>query len=918
MRKVVSCLLALAAILLSAAEFTDAEWAAMRREMLAKPRRVILDNDGCDALNFPADKEITLENFYGQMMTPMLGCEFDVLLYCPNTTGFAVTSKTKTGHRRLKSPDDKNLRNITRDLEEKFGADPATLAQRFAREHGFEFVMSMRGNDDHDAYYPAAMSEFKEKHPELLVGGKEASRRPRVGSWTAYDFALKEVRDLFKTMVCEWFDEYDLDGFSIDFQRGSVYFKSVAQGGEASREEMELMTQMLREIRAYAETVARRRGRPMYYMFRAPDSAEVCRHMGLDIETWMREGLFDYYAAGGDMGHFTPYADSVALAHKYGLKCLISQDISWLMEPSGLFTRNTDARFSGDFAAAAAAGADGIYMFNMIYAMGFFPLVRRNPAEFREVNKRYFVTLQRPRSLFPGQPAPGQGGFLPALYDQYPLHLTDDEPHDYLLEIGDDFGALPQGEPRPSATLALKTAAAAKEAVAVAVNGHAAAFASQKGDVALFDVPLEALKPGQNTLTITAKTVFKPEERLILSGKEILEGTNQPPWRRLFPGSGAAGAEAIVDGAYRLKSTEKGPVNLMYPLSGIAGQAVQVRVEAKVEADSAVGAATLRVANGRYVEVLDLLPDRVRLRYSAHQAAVDATVFHEYRLTISREGKVELLLDGRPLLEGRLSPNATDPKLQLKGYHFDMPGMHDSSILIGGLDIGAAGASHWRNLRLLGGAASVEDAVLNVTFPPKPTAALKAVLERSELPYVYRQECADGVFKETDGVKRAYPVPLKAAEGLPGVAFDHDVGEYSAVQLEDFPPLREARRFMVAEWKVTCTKPPRKEGDFNFQAVLRPLSLKTAGRQWNFSVRSAEGTVTTPFGTCGVPDGAQILKAVIDCQTGDALLLADGQVLSGGKAAEQPADSYTFYGDGSALISGVAVLEYLRIAHFDE
>ena len=902
-----------AAFTVAAAEINDAQWQQMRQELLDKPRRVFLDDDGCDALNFPPDKEITLENFYAQMMAPLVGSEMDVLVYCPGTTGFAVSSKTKSGHRMLTS-NNPPYRNITQDLERMFGADPATLAQRFAREHGFEFVMSMRGNDDHDSYNPDKMSAFKKAHLDLLVGGREASQRPQVGGWASFDFARKEVRDLFKSMVCEWFENYDLDGFIIDFQRGNVYFKSVAQGGNVSQEEMEALTQMLREIHTCAEQCARRRGRPMYYVFRAPDSVDVCRLMGLDIEKWMAEGLFDIYVAGGDMGHFTPYAQNVALAHKYGLKCYISQDISWMKADPALFARNTFQRYDAEFAAAYAAGADGVYMFNMCYVTNYYSLVRKKLSDLAGRNKNYFATIHTPRHLCSTQPQPGQDGLLTALYPQYPLNLKDTTPRDYLLEIGDDVQNLPDGIPAPTTQLFLKTSMSAEQPLTVKVNGVPAVFKSLRNTVACYDVPLTALRQGQNTLSIAASAPVSTKEKPILSGKEILQGDNQPPWRRLFPGSGAAGAEEIVEGAYRLKSVASGPTNLMYPFGSMNGQDVTVKVEVRTEPDAAAGSVSLRVANGRFVEVVDFIPDRVRLRYANHQVPVDATVFHDYTLSIAADGSVVLLMDGKRLLEGRTHAGAQDAKYYLKGYHLDMPGMHDASLLIGGLDIGAAGAGLWRNLRYVTTSLTISDAMLQVTFPPHLTPLMRNALDKKE--YIYRQECAEGVFTEVQGVKKGYP-PLEKAKDMAGVLFDHTQAEWHLVNMAQFAPLQTPHRFMTAEWKITCTKPPRKATEQNFQLVLRPQALHASGRPWNFMVRSAEGQIVTPFGTTEVPVGAQRLAAVIDCTTGEAAVLLDGKVVASGQLATTNDEVCVLFGDGSSIISGAAVLEYIRLGYFD-
>ena len=79
----------------------------------------------------------------------------------------------------------------------------------------------------------------------------------------------------------------------IDYYRSPMLFKSAALGNEVSQREMDDYTGMIRELRNYAETAGRKRGRPIYFAFRLPDSPIACRAIGVDVERWAREGLFD-------------------------------------------------------------------------------------------------------------------------------------------------------------------------------------------------------------------------------------------------------------------------------------------------------------------------------------------------------------------------------------------------------------------------------------------------------------------------------------------------------------------------------------------------------------------------------------------------------------------------------------------------
>ena len=690
---------------------TDEAWRRLKAEALARPRRIIVDDDGCDATTFPEKKEQTIENFYAQMLGSMVGNEFDVLTYCPCTTGLAVANRTKTGHRALASLVDLHYTNITETLDREFGTDPLRLAHDFARSNGYEFVINMRANDAHDAFYPVMLSDYKRRHPEFLVG--TADRRPPFGEWSAFDFAVPEVRALFKTLVCEWIDEYDPDGIMIDFHSHCL-FKSVAWGGRPSPDEMDAYTGMVREIREYAEKAGRRRRRPVLFQFRIPDSIPLCRLMGIDIVRWADERLFDLCIAGSDGGHYGLWRDMAGFCREKGLKFYPSVDISWMKPSPELFRRNCPEGFTGQIAAAFASGADGIYLFNMFYAKGYFPRIRRDPAALATYDKRYFVTAHAPRRVSAFQPPEGGDGLRAALYPEYPLVLSGRERHDYAIEVGDDFAALPADGSQPTVRLHLKCSAERGEGLDVALNGVELGAVTSSDSVVTYPVDPKNVLKGANVLTLAAAGDVKPARERILAGDALIGPANRRKWRRLFPGNAAKGSESIVDGAYRLATTDGGPVNLLYPLGNGCGQLLEAEFDLRVEPGSQPGSVAARLGNGIGIEVFDFMPGRVRLRYAAHQCAFDTERFHRYRVRIDG-GAVELWADGRLVLSGDVGKNASNVRCHLRGQHYRVAGMDESSFLIGAVDP-AAGAGHWKDVSLVTSALAVGDAMLEVSF----------------------------------------------------------------------------------------------------------------------------------------------------------------------------------------------------------
>ena len=77
------------------------------------------------------------------------------------------------------------------------------------------------------------------------------------------------------------------------------------------------MTDLMRRLRVMVDEEGVRRGRPILFGVRAPDSAEYAKAIGLDIRTWMQEDLIDAWAAGG-LFLLQDWSETVRLAHQYG------------------------------------------------------------------------------------------------------------------------------------------------------------------------------------------------------------------------------------------------------------------------------------------------------------------------------------------------------------------------------------------------------------------------------------------------------------------------------------------------------------------------------------------------------------------------------------------------------------------------
>ena len=488
------------------------DWETRRAEALNRPRHMIYNTDGCDAVYYPRELAATPENFRARRLNYALGTRIDTVSYSPLSAWNTTTDSKVMPQILADMPHSPQTRNATREFIAA-GADPLKMTQDFCRDNDLEFFVSLRVNDTHDAYWPNGVrnvffSDFKANHPEYLMGSLQ--NQTKFARWSAMNFAVKEVRDQFAAFVAELCANYDIDGIEYDFLRHIQLFKSVAEGGDATPEELEMMTGLMRELREITEAAGRKRGRPILVSIRVPDSVEFCRAVGIDLEKWLAEKLADIMIGSGYF-QLNYWDYSVALARKYQVKFYASLDESRI-EASSIrekvpylpgragFDR---AFFCARLAAAAQQGCDGVYLFNLEHGK-LADLASITDEEIARANKRYFATER------------WSGGYRPVFYLNnwerfmamplidpiYPAALKAGVPFEFDLVIGN--------EPlREAANLPQIQARAAVEAdvsgMTLAINGKKCGEAVRDGEnVLIFDVPVEALKPGRNHISLVA------------------------------------------------------------------------------------------------------------------------------------------------------------------------------------------------------------------------------------------------------------------------------------------------------------------------------------------------------------------------------------------------------------------------------
>ena len=501
-----------AASLLAMAEVArDDSFEAKRAAALGRPRTVIWNTDGNDMVCYPRNLPCTPEVFETLRLKYARGTKINTVSYCPHASGFGWFTTRKT-HDFMASDvisDDGKIHNAAGDFA-KIGTDALEMAASFCRREGLEIFVSIRMNDTHDNKGsgeppdPGLFSSFKRRHPECLMGS--ITNSPRFCAWTAVDFARPAVREHVRRFVREFLENYDLDGIEYDFFRHLQLLKTVANGADATSAELDMMTELMRQLREIAEEAGRKRGRPFLVAVRVPDSMGFCCAVGIDIERWMKERLVDIVIGSGYF-QLNPWHVMADAAHRAGCRFYASLD-----EPRCVSSRaplgflpgrgKKIAFYRAREAAAMAEGADGVVLFNLEQGR-LPPIANLDPCQPGGMAQDYFAV---PRATAFAQfwhycARPDRFLNMPAIDPQRHRRIDAGETYDFDLVVGDEPASYRQ--PRKVTAEVLTNATDGNE-IGLAVNGESVARTAFADRVFTFDVPARLVRKGRNRISVSA------------------------------------------------------------------------------------------------------------------------------------------------------------------------------------------------------------------------------------------------------------------------------------------------------------------------------------------------------------------------------------------------------------------------------
>ena len=244
------------------------------------------------------------------------------------------------------------------------GVQPLEVLLDRSHERGMVFLAGFRMNDTHD--FPS-FADFVESHPEWQLEKPWVARgieRPPEAEINRggkpLDFTFEPVRSFVHDVMEEMSTRFEVDGLEMTF-RDPGYFPP-----DHARERADLMTDLVRSVRATLD----KGGRQLLLGARVFSSLEECLDMGLDVRTWIAEGLIDYCSPMDAMysDFSAPYAEFGALTRDG--ECKLYPGLHpWTSHRMRMKSAMTPSMFRALAHTYYACGADGVSLFNHFVAM---------------------------------------------------------------------------------------------------------------------------------------------------------------------------------------------------------------------------------------------------------------------------------------------------------------------------------------------------------------------------------------------------------------------------------------------------------------------------------------------------------------------------------------------------------------------
>ena len=296
-----------------------------------------------------------------------------------------------------------------------WGKDPLSPFIDWSREKGIEPFFSIRMNDQHHSIYnypqyhagrffwdrpelfidPPSPEEWEEHYlPWINTGDDEPKPLPRSyrkGGADYHDlrvnYAFEEVRDFYVGLATDLAERHpEVAGIELDFMRSAKFFPD----GE---EEPEILTEVVRRIRANLRRVEQESGKKIALVARVPVKFRGDVHgyeAGLRVEQWLDEGLLDGIILGhGNRIADNPLGELAEYAKERDTKVYGPLERMYF---DSRIREATPEKLRGAASTVYGKGADGLYFFNWFGAEEHYLLPQLvNKRELQRSSKVYFA-----------------------------------------------------------------------------------------------------------------------------------------------------------------------------------------------------------------------------------------------------------------------------------------------------------------------------------------------------------------------------------------------------------------------------------------------------------------------------------------------------------------------------------------------
>ena len=486
---------------------------------------LLFNSDGGSGALYAFEPPISSEQLC-RVVNSLEGTQVDTFIQCVSDGSF-VAYGTQVGEiygKNMTEFENENFRRWSQNILGLLDAGKDPLDIWSARTHGLgmQFWAGLRMNDIHKDWvdrWPSLRTQWELERPHVAIGkdmpDRYKNRYPDNSFTWAFDFTQQEVRDLKFGLIEEICLNYDVDGFEMDFLSHPMYFR---RNEEITG--MPLLTGFVRRIRDRMDEIGRQKGRKLTLCARVLPSIALCEEIGLDVRTWIEEGLVDILAPS-TRGYLDVSADIrnfVSLAE--GSTCIIAGGITdlWVRHYEG---RNPP-RASIEMMRAAAAslwhqGVSRIHVFNYdCHATGIqhhntvdtlidteaAPLFSREeysilteigePGTVEGKDKHYCVTRDM------NDRTSQEGGDM-----QLPADITKDKGAEtFQLILGDDMENAARQEALKDVELIVTLTAHGKSSIELVLNGKSVEYRRERATLFCEDPPV---RQGLNQLEIGVK-----------------------------------------------------------------------------------------------------------------------------------------------------------------------------------------------------------------------------------------------------------------------------------------------------------------------------------------------------------------------------------------------------------------------------